>query len=103
MKLWNTKLFLNYTKGSEKTNTNCGIFQGTPYPPLRSFCLSSGLSPIPASNKINISKYGCNIFEKIIKHPFYMNDLKLYAKNDNELEGLLTTIKRLSDKVGMAK
>ena len=32
-----------------------------------------------------------------------MNDLKLYAKNDNELEGLLTTIKRFSDKVGMAK
>ena len=30
-----------------------------------------------------------------------MDDLKLYASNDNELEGLLKTVKAFSDDIGM--
>ena len=30
-----------------------------------------------------------------------MDDLKLYAKNDEELEGLLSTVKQISDDIGM--
>ena len=30
-----------------------------------------------------------------------MDDLKLYAKDDSELEGLLMTVKRFSDDIGM--
>ena len=30
-----------------------------------------------------------------------MNDLKLYAKHDDDLEGLLSTVKRLSDDIMM--
>ena len=32
---------------------------------------------------------------------FYMDDLKLYAKDDNELEGLLRIVKGFSDDIGM--
>ena len=32
---------------------------------------------------------------------FYVDDLKLYAKDDNELEGLLRTIKGFSDDIDM--
>ena len=64
MKLWNTKLFLNDTKGSmksDKININCGIFQGDPLSPLL-FCLSL----IPLTNELNNTKYGYEIYEKTI-------------------------------------
>ena len=42
---------------------------------------------------------------KFMKRPsiicFFMDDLKLYAKNDKELEGLFSTVKQLSDDIGM--
>ena len=46
-------------------------------------------------------KYGDEIYEKTINHLFYMNDLKLYAKNGKELEGLLPTVKQFIDDIGM--
>ena len=51
MKLWNTDLFLNQTKGSmksDKININCGIFQGDSLSPLL-FCLEL----IPLTNELN--------------------------------------------------
>ena len=99
MKLWSTNLFLNHTKGSmksDKLNINCGIFQGDSLSPLL-FCLSL----IPLTNELNNTKYGYEIYEKAINHLFYMDDLKLYAKNDKELEGLLSTVKQFSDDIGM--
>ena len=36
-----------------------------------------------------------------MNHLIYMNDLKLYAKHDDDLEGLLSTVKRLSDDIMM--
>ena len=95
MKLWSTNLFLNHTKGSmksDKININCGIFQGDSLSPL-SFCLSL----IPLTNELNNTKYGYENYEKAINHLFYMHDdLKLYAKNDKELEGLLSTVKQFN-------
>ena len=38
---------------------------------------------------------------KSINHLFYMDDLKLFARNDNELTGLLDTVKKFSDDIGM--
>ena len=99
MKLWNTNLFLNHTKGStksDKINVNCGIFQGDSLSPLL-LCFSL----IPLTNELNNTKYGYDIYEKAINHLFYMDDLKLYAKNDKELEGLLSTVKQFSDVIGM--
>ena len=94
MKLWNTNLFLNRTKGSmksDKININCGIFQGV------SFCLSL----IPLTNELNNTKYGYEIYAKTINHLFSMDDIKLYTKNDKELEGLLSTVKQFSSDIGM--
>ena len=99
MKLWSTNLFLNHTKGSmkfDKININCGIFQGDSLSPLLFF-----LSLIPLTNELNNTKYGYEIYGQVIKHLFYMDDLKLYAKNDKELEGLLSTVKQFSDDIGM--
>ena len=31
-----------------------------------------------------------------------MDDLKLFAKDDNDLEGLLQTVKKFSDDIGMS-
>ena len=99
MKLWNTNLFLNHTKGSMKSdriNINCGIFQGDSLSPLL-FCLSL----IPLTNELNNTKYGYEIYEKTINNLFHMDYLKLYAKNDKKLEGLLSTVKQFSDDLGM--
>ena len=38
--------------------------------------------------------YGCNIYKEKVNHLLYMDDLKLYGKNDYELEGLLRTVKK---------
>ena len=84
-----------HTKGSmksDKINTNCGIFQGDSLSPLI-FCVSL----IPLTNEHKNTKYGYGIYEKPINHLFYMDDVKLYAKNDKELEGLLSTVKQFSD------
>ena len=32
--------------------------------------------------------------QKGINHLFYLDNLKLYVKNDDDLEGLLSTVKR---------
>lgn len=37
--------------------------------------------------------YGYKIKDKMINHLFYMGYLKLYARNDEELEGFLKTVK----------
>ena len=33
---------------------------------------------------------------------FYIDDLKLFAKDDNDLEGLLQTVKKFSNDIGMS-
>ena len=99
MKLWNTNLFLNHTTvslKSDKININCGIFYGDSLSPLL-FCLSL----MPLTTELNNTRYGYKIYEKTIDHLFYRDDLELYAKNDKELEGLLSTVKQFSDDIVM--
>ena len=50
--------------------------------------------------KLNFSGYGYKIGTEGITHLFYKDDLKLYAKNDSEPEGLLGIVKGFSD-IGM--
>ena len=82
---------------SDKINVNCGIFQGEPPSPLL-FCLPL----IPPTNELNNSKYGYEIYEEAINHLFHMDDLKLCAENDKELEGLVATVKQFGYYIGMA-
>ena len=87
-------MFLNHAKGSMKSDRikiSCGIFQHDSLLPLL-FCLSL----VPLTNELNSTTYGHEIYERTINHLFYMYDLKLYAKNDSELEGLHS-----SDDIGM--
>ena len=99
MKLWKTDLFLSHSKGTlliKDMNIKCGIFQGDSLSPLL-FCIAL----IPLSSLLNATGYGYKIKEQKISHLFYMDDLKLYARNDEELEGLLKTVKSFSDDIGM--
>ena len=61
------------------------------------FCMSL----IPLSNELNNTEYGYTIFNSKVNHLFYMDDLKLFARNDNELEGLLATAKEFRNDIGM--
>ena len=81
---------------SDKINIKRGIFQGDSLSPLL-FCTSL----IPLSLELNSSGYGYKIRTEQITHLFYMDHLKLYAKDDNELEGLLGIVKGFSDDIGM--
>ena len=56
------------------------------------------MSLIPFTNELNSTKSGYVIYEETIN---YLFDLKLYAKNDRGLEGLLSTMKQFSDDTGM--
>ena len=99
MKLQNINLFLNHSKGSmksDKININCGIFQGDSLSPLL-FCSSL----MPLTNELNNTKYGYEIYQKTINHLFYMDNLKFYAKNDKELEGLHSTLRQFINDIGM--
>ena len=40
-------------------------------------------------------------YDNIINHIFCMDDLKLFAKNDQQLQGLLNIVKQFSDDIQM--
>ena len=82
------KLILNTvenTLNAEDININSGIFQGDSLYPIL-FCVTL----IPLSKLLNNTGYGYKIYNSTINHLFYMDYLKLYAKNDQQLQGLLT-------------
>ena len=99
MKNWKTQLILTHESGnlmSDNINIKRGTFQGDSLSPLL-FCISL----IALSLELNSLGYGYNIRIERITHLFYMDDLKLYAKDDNELEGLLRIVKVFSNDIGM--
>jgi len=51
--------------------------------------------------ELNNSGYGYKISEDKFFHLFYMDDLKLYEKDDNQIGGLLKIVKGFSDDIGM--
>ena len=81
---------------SDNINIKRGIFQGDSLSPLL-FCISL----IPLSLKLNSSGYGYKIRTERLTHLLYMDDLKLYAKDDSELEGLLRIVKGFSYDIGI--
>ena len=80
-----TKLHLDYSEGSiicEKFDIISGTFQCDSLSPLL-FCMALTL----LSYELNDTGYGYKIEEEKINDLFYMDDLKLYGKNDKELDG----------------
>ena len=62
-------------------NINNGIFQGNWLSPLL-----FRIALIPVSIELKNKKYGYKIETKKITHLFYMDHLKFYKKNDDDLE-----------------
>ena len=73
-----------------------GIFQGDSLSPLF-VCLALNL----LTTELNRTGYGYKISKKSISYLFYMDHLKLLAKNDHELEGMLQTVKKRSSSSGL--
>ena len=59
-------------------------------------------SLIPFSKEPNQIGHGYNIQKRCINHLFYTDDFKLFVKDDNDLEGLLQTVRKFSDDTGMS-
>ena len=93
---WLTNLRLIHEKHILKINylnINNGFFQGDSFSLL--FCWAQILFI-----EIKNTKHGYKTTTNKINHIFYMEDLKLYAKNGDYLEVPLRTVKSFSDDMG---
>ena len=96
MKNWKTQLTLTHESGtlmSDNINIKREIFQGD--------SLLFYISLIPLSLELNSAVYEYKMGTERITHLFYMDDLKPYAKDDSELEGLLRIVKGFSNDIGV--
>jgi len=103
MKNWKTSLTLNHTNGCIITETfsiNTGIFQGdSPSGLIFILCL------LPLSWLLKESKLGYRLSRiplNIISHLLFMDDLKIYASNDKQLETMVNIVKSFSDDIKMS-
>ena len=99
MRMWKTPLVLNTvenTLNAGDININSGIFQGDSLSPIL-FCVTL----VPHSKLLNNTGYDYKIYDNTTNHLFYMDDLKLFAKNDQQLQGLLNIVKQFSDDIRM--
>lgn len=96
MASWRTVLNVKEYK-TQEINIRRGIFQGDSLSPLW-FCMSLN----PLSGMLNRSGNGYLLDERTkISHLFYMDDLKVYAKNGQQLLGSLEVVKSFSSAIGM--
>ena len=101
MSNWKTTVKLFYNDGcitTDQIKIKRGIFQGDSFSPLL-FCLAL----VPLTSELATSGYGYKISNTsaTISNLFYMGDLKLYSKNQQEQVGELKEVKQFSDDIGM--
>ena len=100
MNHWKTNMTLVHKEGVLDTGPiriKRGIFQGNSLSPL---LFTMSLNPL--SIELNKTKYGYQLDKQTkINHLFYVDDLKLYGTNDNQLAGLINTVKHISDDTKM--
>lgn len=104
MQNWNTTLTINDTNTQLRTQPiqiRRGIFQGDSLSPLW-FCLALN----PLSNILNNTNYGFNIkhnntTQTKLTHLLYMDDIKLYASTNTQLEQLLQITESFSKDIHM--
>ena len=97
-----TSLHLNHRDGQIKTNhfsINTGIFQGDSPSGLLFI-----LSLLPLSWLLNTSNIGYRINRQgdIISYLLFMDDLKLFAANDNQLASMIRIVNKFSDDIGIS-
>ena len=99
MKNWKTSLHLTHTNGKMLTpefEIKSGIFQGdSPSGLFFILCLLS-LSWLVSQTRI-----GYKINQRSISHLLFMEDLKLFASNDNQLQSLINIVKTFSDDINV--
>ena len=83
---------------TEDIKIQCGIFQGDLLLPLL-FCIC--LIPLTEQlNRLNTG-YEEHTTKTKISHLLYMNDLKLIARSEEELQKQIQTVKTFSDDINM--
>jgi len=99
--LWRTTLFLRMPHSDPvkllEVSVKCGIFQGDTLSPLL-FCIALN----PLSTLLDTLPGYQVTPDRQINHLLYMDDLKLYAKNDSQLHSLLSTVEMFSSDVGLS-
>ena len=101
MNNWNTTKKLYYNDGciiTDPIKIKRGIFQGDSFSPLL-FCLAL----VPLTSELAATGYGYKItnVSDPISNLFFMDDLNLYSKNDQQQVGQLKIVKQFSDDIGM--
>ena len=96
MKTWRVELICNNENLGEE-EIKRGIFQGDSLAPLL-FVIA--LIPLTQILKATRHCYSLANKEKI-NHLLYMDDLKLYAKTEEELDSLVQTVRVFSEDIGM--
>ena len=100
MNHWKTNMTLVLKEGVLETGPiriKRGIFKGDSLSPL---LFTMSLNPL--SIELNKTKYGYQLDKQTkINHLFYVDDLKLYGTNDNQLAGVINTVKHVSDDTKM--
>lgn len=103
MRNWQTKLSIkaaNTISETQNIKIKRGIFQGDSLSALW-FCLA--LNPI--SRMLTETGYGFTVKaqprSQLVSHLFYMDDLKLYAANNSQLQTMLRLAHQLSQDIGM--
>ena len=97
MKNWRIEL----TEGGKsltKTKIQRGIFQGDALSPLL-FIIA--MMPLNHILRKCTAGYKLSRLQEKINHLMYMDDIKLFAKNEKELETLIHTIRIYSQDIGM--
>ena len=97
MSLWRTTLTSN-GKMLGEVEFKRGIFQGDSLSPLLFV-----IALIPLTDILRNTQAGYKISksEEKINHLLFMDDLKLYSKNEKELDSLVQTVRIFSDDIGM--
>ena len=97
MSSWRTQLTAN-GKNLGSVRIRRGIFQGDSLSPLLFV-----LTLIPLSMVLRKVKAGYNLGKEngTINHLLYMDDLKVYGKNEKEVDTLVNTVRLVSEDIGM--
>ena len=104
MPSWNTSLILNHNQWTinvPNVKTKRGIYQGDSLSPLIFIMTIDPLSKL--LNKSNTEYNFKNRYEhpNVINHLLYMDDLKLYAANQNQFTKQLEIVKKFSEDICM--
>ena len=99
MKSWKLAISLPNEKETielEECKIKRGIFQGDSFSPLI-FCLAMA----PLSRILKRAKIGFEAKGQVVSHLKYIDDLKMYAKNKNELKRCIELVEMFSKDINM--